>query len=242
MRRTPRPRTPLVLAVVLATGALLITACSSAGGNTATDAAGAPTTPKPKVTVTGDSISIGLGASLRSRPGAAGLDVKVIGEEGTGLARPDRFDWPARLTKLAAEFPPRVLLLSLGSNDAQDLTDANGKVVVPFTNQAAWDAAYKERLAAAFDAFRDSPAGTKVVWVGHVVTAEPKVGQTNRHVHRLATEVAADRPWVQVEDLTALLGTGEQPATDCLVPDGLHLTTACLDRAAEALLPKLPTS
>lgn len=242
MRRTPRPRTPVLLASALALLVLVATACSSAEGNTASAGAGAPTTPKPKVTVAGDSISIGLGASLRGRPGAAGLDVKVIGEEGTGLARPDRFDWPARLTKLAAEFPPRVLVLSVGSNDAQDLTDASGTVVVPFRDQAAWDAAYKERLAAAFDAFRDNPAGTKVLWVGHVVTAEPKVGQTNRRIHRLAAEVAADRPWVQVEDLAALLGTGEQPATGCLVEDGLHLTTACLDRAAEALLPKLPTS
>ena len=87
------------------------------GAGDAAAPAGPPSTkkvPDYKVTVAGDSISVGLGSAIRT----ALVDdavVKVIGEEGTGLARPDRFDWPARLAELAREFPPQVLVFSLSS-------------------------------------------------------------------------------------------------------------------------------
>jgi hypothetical protein len=51
--------------------------------------------------------------------------------------------------------------------------------------------------------------------------------------------VAATRPFVEVADLGALLGFGDQPATRCLNGDGLHLTPACLDEAATKLRPQL---
>ncbi len=231
-------RARLALAAVLAAGTL--GACAAGGAATGDGGRAGDrtaTTPTPyKITVTGDSISIGLGAAIRDlgRPGA---DVKVIGEEGTGLARPDRFDWPARLERLAREFPPRVLVLSLSSNDTQDLRDTAGTVVAK-VGTPAWDTEYRRRLDRAFDAFGPGPA-TRVVWVGHVATGDPKVAATNRHVHQLATAAASGRPWVEVADLAALLGTGEQPATRCLQPDGLHLTPACLGEAAAALAPRL---
>jgi hypothetical protein len=211
----------------------VVAGCGGDGGADAT-----PTTSKErKVTVAGDSISLGLGTELRTMA-PKGTMVKAIGVVGTGLARPDRFDWPARLRTLAKDFPPQVLVFSVGSNDAQDLTDAHGKTVARMADHDAWDAEYSRRLAAAFDAFEHS--GTRVVWVGHVRTADERVGAMNRHVHELATDVAATRPWVTVTDLEQLLGIGDAPATACLRTDGLHLTTACLRRADEALLHQLP--
>ncbi len=224
---------------MLAVAFLALAGCAtSPAGN-----ASAGTTPAParKITVAGDSISIGLGASIRTAAAAstsAGqVEVKVIGEEGTGLARPDRFDWPTRLRQLARDFPPTVLVFSVSSNDAQDLTDAAGKVVVPLADTTAWDAEYSARLGASFDAFAGT--STKVVWVGHVRTAEARVGTANRHIQQLATAVAASRPFVEVTDLASLLGTGEQKADRCLRPDGLHLVNECLDEAAAKLLPQL---
>jgi len=191
--------------------------------------------PARKVTVAGDSISVGLGSRLRGVV-PSGTTVKVIGVEGTGLARPDRFDWPARLRTLAAEFPPSVLVFSVGSNDHQDLTDTSGRTVVA-RSDPGWDAEYSRRLAASFDAFEGT--GTTVWWVGHVRTADPDVGATNRHIHELASRVADGRPWVRVADLGELVGSGDSVATACLRADGLHLTTACLDRADRALAPQL---
>jgi len=231
-----------MLAVLLAV-LLGAAACSAAGngglGSSANAQApgegrvAATSLPEYKVTVAGDSISVGFGAQLREVVPVP-VVVKVIGEEGTGLARPDRFDWPARLSTLARDFPPRVLVFSVGSNDAQDLRDVAGNIVTRFADTAAWDAAYRQRLAASFDAFAP-PTSTRVVWLGHVCTKDAKVCANNRRVHRLAEQVATTRPWVEVVDLAALLGTGETPADRCLMDDGLHVTSACLQEAATAM-------
>ena len=222
----------------------------------------ATTTTTWKLTVAGDSISIGLGAALRNHT-PAGVDVKVIGEEGTGLARPDVFDWPVRLAELARDFPPAILVLSLSSNDAQDLTDPDGSVVVPFTDTSTWEATYRRRLEAAVAPFEST--GTTVVWVGHLRLPGEPAGSVNRRVHDLATEVAAERPWVVVADLAELLGVGDSDvvvggvedsdvvvgaaedgaaedgaAGACLREDGVHLTGTCLSRAAEVLASRLP--
>lgn len=197
-----------------------------------------------KVTVAGDSISFGLGPAIREqvakRPNS---QTKVIGVGGTGLARPDNVDWPGRLETLAKDFPPKVLVLSLGSNDAQDLTDENGRTVARFApadtaDGAAWDAEYSTRLGRSFDAFKD--AGTTVLWVGHVRTQKDRVGLTNRRIHRLAVAAAASRPWVRTADLAELLGSGEDVATDCLLADGLHLKVSCYETAAKGLNGLMP--
>ena len=192
-----------------------------------------------KVTVAGDSIAFGLGSELRSVV-PDDVDVKVIAEGGTGLARPDKFDWPDRLAQLADDFPPTTLVFSVGSNDRQDIADSDGSVTVPLSNTEEWDAEYSARLGAAFDAFEGT--GTNVVWVGQVRTQDPKVAEYNRHIHQLATEQAATRPWVKVADLSSLLGFGETKATGCLIGDGLHLSPKCYQRAAKALIPALGAS
>lgn len=225
------------LVALLALLALLVAgsaACS--GGSSSGPVTAGTTAPRFKVTVTGDSIALGFGASLRTAVGPE-WEVKNIAESGTGLARPDRFDWPDRLRQLARDFPPTVLVLSLSSNDAQDLTDASGKVVVRLADTAAWDAEYSRRLAGSFDAF--AATTTRVIWVGHVRTAEDRVGRVNRHIHDLARTVAASRPFVEIADFTELLGTGELVASRCLLPDGLHLTVECLDEAAAKLQSRL---
>ena len=190
------------------------------------------------MTVAGDSISVGLGAMLREV--LDDVEVPVIGEPGTGLARPDGFDWPTRLERLAAEFPPDVLVFSLGSNDAQPLVAPDGAAVASLEDDAAWEQEYRRRLARSFDAFEGT--GTTVLWVGHVRTREDHVGLRNRRVHRLAVDEAASRDWVVVADLAELLGSGETVAEDCLVADGLHLSVECLERAAQALAASSPIS
>ena len=192
-----------------------------------------------KVTVAGDSIAFGLGSELRGVV-PDDVDVKVIAEGGTGLARPDSFDWPGRLAELADDFPPTTLVFSVGSNDRQDIADSDGTVIVPLADTDAWDAEYSARLAAAFDAFEGT--GTNVVWVGQVRTRDPKVAEYNRHIHELAKEQACD----------PALGEGGRPlraarirgvqATGCLIEDGLHLSPKCYQRAGEALLPQLGVS
>lgn len=233
MRATRRTaQRPTALWAVLALVAIVGAACGDAGGDEP-----ASIGEGGKVTVAGDSISVGIGTQVRTAVGET-REVKVIGEPGTGLARPDSFDWPARLEELARDFPPQVLVFSLGSNDAQDLLAPDGTVVAGLSDDEAWDQEYSARLARSFDAFEGT--GTTVLWLGHVRTEEDRVGLRNRHVHELATEVAADRDWVVVGDLAEILGSGEEVATECLQDDGLHLTVECLDRVAASITSEPP--
>jgi hypothetical protein len=241
----PRRRVQLLAAVLGV--ALLGAACSDdeppsaalsnevgATGQVASPGVSAPPKePVEKITVAGDSISVGLGSVLREAVGDD-VTVKVIGEVGTGLARPDDFDWPERLRELARDYPPDVLVFSLSSNDAQDLVDADGKLVASRSDETKWDLEYASRLAESFDAFENSD--TTVLWVGHVRTSKDKVGLANRHIQQLAAQVASTRPWVVVQDLASILGTGESVAKSCLVPDGLHLKVNCLEMAALRLI------
>ncbi len=259
LRWTSCVRARSLVPVALVAVTLLGVACG--GGDPSTPAAAdqRPGAGKPyKITVAGDSVALGLGIAMRGiaegstgdhgatgdhgsadREGATGeeIELKAIGEDGTGLAREDAFDWPARLAELARDFPPEVLVFSVGSNDAQDLTDPSGTTVVTMAEGAAWDAEYSRRLAAVFDEFRHT--GATVVWVGPVRPADETVADTNRHIHRLATEVAATRDWVVVEDLAELTGSGAESTSQCLASDGLHLSQQCYREAAEELLARI---
>lgn len=228
MRRRVSLRAAVRVAVFVS--AALSAGCSGAGADAQSVPDGA------KATVAGDSISVGVGSSLRDAV-EDHVTVKVIGEGGTGLARPDRFDWPARLEELARDFPPDVLVLSLGSNDAQDLTDSDGHTVAAMSEPQAWDEEYRVRLARSFDAFEGS--GVRVLWLGHVRTEEDLVADTNRRVHDMAVDVAAGRDWVGVEDLAEITGSGDDEVSACLISDGLHLSTDCYDTAADALAARL---
>ncbi len=66
------------------------------------------------------SVQYYLGAELERRL-EAHRDVTVLrlGKLGTGLARPDVFDWPAKLAELLDAFQPDLVIAMLGGNDAQ---------------------------------------------------------------------------------------------------------------------------
>jgi len=229
--------TRAVIAVAMGGLALAFAVLPGCSGGDASPDAAAGAVPAEKVTVAGDSISVGIGVALRDELDNE-YDVKVIGDGGTGLARPDNFDWPARLAELARDFPPEVLVLSLGSNDAQDLTDGSGNVVALRRDEAEWEAEYRRRLEASVDPF--AATGTQVVWVGHVRTEDEDVADTNRQIHRIATEVAAERDWMVSEDLAELTGSGDDETSDCLISDGLHLELECYQLAAEGITARPP--
>lgn len=237
LRNPPRLRSAANTAVVLLS-LLVVLPVAACGPGTPTAEADGGEDQLRKITVAGDSIALGLGVTLREEldgsDDAEGTEAKVIAEDGTGLARPDVFDWPERLERLAAEFPPDVLVFSVGSNDSQDLTDPEGEVVATMADTEAWEAEYGARLARVFDAFGDT--GTTVVWVGHVRTEVASVADGNRRIHELASRVAAERPWVRVEDLAELTGSGAESTSECLSGDGLHLEPGCYAEASAVLL------
>ena len=131
------------------------------------DAGGSPRLPplsqgKLRIVVVGDSLAVGL-----SRAIGASLDpdrVRVVnqGRLASGLARPDAFDWPTEVGRIARAFRPHVVVVMLGSNDAQPIGYPGGHLVPLFTND--WVRAYRDQIRRLINTARDG--GARVVWVG----------------------------------------------------------------------------
>jgi hypothetical protein len=79
----------------------------------------------PKVAFVGDSMADGLWGAFfrlagRNRCGDDQLLLIRAAKNGTGLARPDHFDWNTELAGLLAREQPDVVFASIGLNDRQD--------------------------------------------------------------------------------------------------------------------------
>ena len=124
----------------------------------------AVTTDNPlRVLTAGDSFAQPLGYDLNGYAAkykliTTQLDFKI----STGLARPDFFDWPARLRAIMAQRPaPEVVVLVVGGNDTQNMWDEQ-RVYVRGTE--AWDAEYARRAAEVMDIV--GQGGARLYWVG----------------------------------------------------------------------------
>lgn len=107
-----------------------------------------PPRPTAPILVLGDSLADGIWAGLsrvlRNEPCFEALR---FGRNSTGLTRPDRFDWDARVGEiLAQQREARVALLAVGLNDRQPAA-GDGRRSAPLGTDA-WAEIYAGRIAA----------------------------------------------------------------------------------------------
>jgi uncharacterized protein len=83
-------------------------------------------------------------------------------KSSTGLARPDFFDWMEVGREEVERHRPDVVVVIMGGNDGQGLTDGKGKAQVQW-GAAGWSSAYRQRV----DSFLEILAapGRKILWV-----------------------------------------------------------------------------
>jgi hypothetical protein len=120
------------------------------------------------VALVGDSMmAVGLSSTiLREAPQYKSLNFVKVFKSGTGLARPEVFDWqveyPAMLKttslKLAA---PDVIVVAIGANDGQGFVE-DGKTYIFGTPE--WQDIYERRVQAFLGLLEED--GARVVWVG----------------------------------------------------------------------------
>ncbi len=115
--------------------------------------------------MTGDSLSVTPGESVINQAlgtGVIGLLGPVDGHVATGLARPEIFNWPAYLTEVVNRDKPDAVVLTIGSNDDQELTGEGG---VGNFGSPEWIEEYKRRVGGLMDAVTGS-GETTLFWVG----------------------------------------------------------------------------
>ena len=158
-----------------------------------------PPTPsnRAEVYIVGDSDAGTFGPYLQSLlDGTKLVDSELDYKVSSGLARPDFYDWPARLRETLPEVDPDIVVATFGGNDAQPLTLAQESFEVevgdPMSNQEAWSAEYERRVGEAMDLMLED--GRRLVWVGIPNAADPGLTERFTLQDRAAKAAAEARP------------------------------------------------
>jgi hypothetical protein len=180
--------------------------------------------------------------------GAIGLVQPVDGHVATGLARPEVFNWPAYLADVVARDNPDVMVLTIGSNDDQDLTGDQG---VGGIGSPAWEAEYRRRVGGLMDQVTGNGKVT-LFWVG-IPPMRNFTRFETRYViiNKIVKEEAEKRPGkVYFVDTVPVLAGPDGGYADYLTNpdgslvkvragDGIHFERAGADRIATAVLEKM---
>ena len=160
---------------------LLTTARAGASG---TEEATAATAPPPRtVLLLGDSLIVSSFGEYLEKFLVEQPVVNVVrrAKSSTGLARPDFFNWMTTGREQVEQHRPDVVVVIMGGNDGQGLTDEHGKAQVQW-GAAGWEAAYRQRVED-FLQVLEAP-GRKLLWVELPVTGtrhfERKLGIIRR--------------------------------------------------------------
>ena len=208
------------------------------------DAPAAAASGSTEVTIllVGDSMmQVGLAPGIAAAY-ARDPHVRVIREThvGTGLSRPDVYDWPATLSRTLTRQRPRFVVATFGGNDAQDIK-VDGRFIAFGTER--WDAAYVARVHDFLtELTRD---GAEVLWIGLPPMRAEDFNERVGKLNDLVVQASRGMPRVEFLDATPLV-TGDDHAFATYLPapggglvqvrqeDGIHLSTAGGARVASS--------
>ncbi len=204
-----------------------------------------------KAWVGGDSLAITPGESvLANFPGASQNVIEAVvpqvdGRVATGLARPEVFNWPEHLETETERLDPDVVILTLGSNDDQPLTNAPGGATISPFGEAAWQEEYRRRIGGLMDQVVSE--GRTLVLVGVPIVRDPGRSGEYQIVNEVYREEAAKRRGrVLYVDIYKLFQDDGGGYVDYLpndsgelvkyrADDGIHFTRAGGDLIAEEI-------
>jgi len=162
----------------------------------------AVTTANPlRVYVAGDSFATWMGydfADYATRDDVITslLDFKI----SSGLARPDYFDWPTRLTQaMAGNPPPEAVVWFAGANDYVDMRTDAGSLT---RGTPEWLAEYRKRAAAVMEIV--GRGGGQMYWVGQPIMRDKARSNVAADINTVVQAEAASRPWVHYIDTWSL--------------------------------------
>ena len=206
----------------------------------------------------GDSNVYGaLGHALQRDLQENGTLVFREGRPGSGLARPDYFDWPTESRLLVETIDPDVVIIMLGGNDIQRIRDSKGEFGsgIPWEDPARWDKEYTRRLEELVAALI-VPGIVDAQGPRRVYVLSPTNRRPTRNKERVSRVVELQRAslaerlgvtWVDAFSLTSassgrFLGSGldaHGQHASFRKPDGIHLTRAGAEDLATRLRPIL---
>ncbi len=196
-----------------------------------------------RVYVAGDSQAFYPGHAMAAQVEGGLFDVTVDSRNGTGLARPDFFNWPAEFLEIVVEHDPELVVLFLGGNDWQAMQTADGMLLARGSDE--WRSEWAWRMHIAFDTL--VAPHRHVVWVG-LPPARPEPFRTGyQMINESSWLVTLVRPDATMVDLWDLFG-GDSPFQESVPPptggdpvrvrqeDGIHLNRTGSGWVAEKIV------
>ncbi|WP_322759718.1 DUF459 domain-containing protein [Frankia sp. Cr2] len=188
-----------------------------------------------RLLVTGDSLSDSIGPSMvNGSHGTIHADTDT--HAGTGLVRPDFFDWAAQARAQVTESDPEAIVVAIGGNDAQGITLPDGSTLA--TGSPQWLAEYRRRAIVVMQIW-SSGGKRRVYWMSLPPAREPRLNGYYHQMSEAAADAARRIPgvrFVNVSDRLSNNGAYSSYLTDdrgrtvlARSTDGVHLT---LDGAA----------
>lgn len=170
------------------------------------------------VLLLGDSMIAGsLGATLeRTLARSSGLRVTRAAQLGTGLARPDVYDWMKVVPALLQRERPRFVVVSLGANDATNLRDGDEQVDY---GEPRWRQVYAARVEAMMRALGGTD--TRVLWLTLPPMRDRRLSARGAYLNGIFAQCARKVPRVEFLELDVLVGNRDrQYATFVQAADG----------------------
>ena len=205
-----------------------------------------------RVLLLGDSnMRLTLGVALDRRLAGLGWQVDRVARSGSGLARPDHFDWIRQAAIAVHRTRPDVVILILGGNDTQGLTPSPGSQGprIPWKEGGAWIAEYGARVHSLLNVLW---APGRRVFLLSPTNRRPRVARERLQRVMAAQRVAVGRfpasvQWIDAYRLTsdpsgryvARGPSGARSSVPYRHRDGVHLTPACAQAILEPLLSSL---
>lgn len=202
-----------------------------------------PTTDDPlTVWVVGDSQAEVLGQSVIDRLGSTGvMEATLDFEFSSGLTRPDFFNWPAEIQSIVETNDPDAMVVVFGANDGQGMELESG-VFQPGAPE--WNAEYARRVDAVMTYLEQQ--GVRVYWIAQPIARDGDYSARLALMNGIFADVAADHPNTTIVSLYDLFADEAGNYSDYLPgadgelvemrnSDGIHMTRAGGDRAAEAI-------
>ncbi len=184
-----------------------------------------------RVWVIGDSLAGPLGEGLRVIvPEPVRITIDHVG--GTGLARPDLFDWPDVIAERLPEVAPDAVVFHVGANDAQGMPIPGGWAEF---GTPEWIEHYRSVVGSVMDQITDRTE--RLYWVGAPIMSGANTSAAMVVINRAFESEATLRERVVYVDAFAVFQDGageyaeELPGPDGVLvavrqPDGVHYTGA----------------
>ncbi len=204
-----------------------------------------PTAASPlKLLVAGDSMTEFMGPSLY-RAGGAKVTGATETKYGTGLVRPDFFDWWIYAQQLVKQQNPEAVVVMMGGNDGQGITLANGQVLRDGTEE--WAKEYRRRIEVVMRIFSNG-GKTRVYWVSMPVPRSQQLAVDYKLIDTGIRDAAAAVPGTTYIDIAGPLSNNGQYSDYIQVDgrtilartrDGIHMSQDGANYAASLILQTL---